>query len=131
LNIRFIKIRLYVNPGARRLTSDEREDAQRHHQDSDHEIRDGQTHQEIISDVLQASLPGDRQAHQDISRGCTENQDQRQHRPPIVESVFVAPVSGGTRARRRQVGLAAVRGTDIPQDQRIVGIRQDDSHGGR
>lgn len=114
-----------------KLTSDERKDPQRHHQDGDHKIRDGQTHQEIISDVLQSSLPGDRQAYENIPRGCSQNQDERQHRPPIVELFRVARASSGTRARRLQIDLAAVRGNDIPQGQVIIRIRQDDLHGRR
>lgn len=109
-----------------KLTSDECKDPQRHHQDGDHKIRDGQAHQEIISNILQPPLPSDRQAHQDISRGCSQDQDERQHRPPIVELFRLVLASGGIRTRRFQVDLAAVRRIGIPQGQRV--IRQNDLH---
>lgn len=123
---------ILFKPHLGELTSDKRKDSQRHHQNGDHKIRDGQAHQEIISNVLQPPLPDNRQAYQDIPRGRSQDQDERQHRPPIVEVLRAVLASAGARTRRLQVDLAGIRGSDVPQGQRvIIRIRQDDLHSRR
>jgi len=48
------------------LTFHQGKDAQRHDQNGDHQIGDGQRHEEVVGHILQPALPGDGQADQDV-----------------------------------------------------------------
>lgn len=66
------------------LTSYECEDPQRHHQDGDHEVGDGQRHEKVVGDVLQPPLPTNGQANQDVAAGRADGQTYGRKAPPVV-----------------------------------------------
>ena len=94
------------------LTSDQRENPKGHHQHGDQQIRDRQTHQEVIGDVLQPPLPRYGQADEYVARGGAQDQDQGQHGPPVVKAVDV------------HVGARSVRRLDLE-----IGVVQYPRHG--
>jgi hypothetical protein len=69
------------------LTPDQGQDSQRHDQDGDHQVGDRERHQEVVGHVLEAALPADRQADEDVAGGGADSQDQSRQGPPVVGGV--------------------------------------------
>lgn len=65
-------------------TCDQGENAERHHQHGDHQVGDGQRHEEVVGHVLQSTLPADGQADEDVAGRRRRHQGQRQQRPVVV-----------------------------------------------
>jgi len=66
------------------LTFHQGKDAQRHDQNGDHQIGDGQRHEEVVGHILQPALPGDGQADQDVPGRRSQDEDEGQQGPVVV-----------------------------------------------
>lgn len=92
------------------LTPDQGQNPQRHDEDGDHQVGDGQRHEEVVGDILEAALPADGQADEDVAGGGADGEDEGRQGPPVVGGVVL--VGGG--------GVLGGRGGVVDDDGGLV-----------